>query len=270
MFYRTGLILIVMIVLLFILGSIAQAAPPVPDNEAEAVPGSSLGETLNLNNLGTIMSGRDSGTDDDANSGDPADSDSDTADGSGDDTSGDAANSDDNGDIPDDSTGDSVKEHPVASAMAQYFADDLGLSYQELYDEIMEFHLAGNGFGAIAKAYFLADKLTTPLTPQELLEAAHDSGWGNVLKAGGIHPGSVGNGGAHSNRPDQAANSDQVTQDGPPGQLKKNNMAEPIGSATLVGPGSGNNQNGQGNGHGNGQDKNKGGNGNNGRGHGRN
>lgn len=259
MFYRKiGLILTVMTIFLFSLSSMAQADPPVTDDEAEPVTGSSLGENLDLNNLGTIMSARNYSSDDSATGNDPVDSDGDPGDDNGDD------NEQDAGDIPDDGAEESVKEHPVASAMAQYFADKWDLSYEELYDQIMESHLAGNGFGAIARAYFFADKLATPLTPQELLDAAHESGWGNVLKVGGIHPGSVGNGGAQSNQ------ADHISQDGPPGQLKKNDVADPVGSNTMVGPGGGNNQNGQGNqgnGHGNGHDKNEDDNGNNGRGH---
>jgi hypothetical protein len=258
---KVSFVLTMILVLLLGLVSISQAAPPVPDEDSneETLPGSSLGEKLSFNNLGTIMSGKGSSSGD---------------------TTGDSAgekdgidNPDDTADDPNDGSDVTAKEHPVASAMAEYFADYFGVTHAELYAEIMELHLTGNGFGAIAKAYFFADKLETPLTPQELLAAAHGSGWGNVLKAGGLHPGSVGNGGVHSNRPGHAGQPAQASQAGPPGQLKKGDPDDSLSPAGLVGPGGGNGHHGQGNqgnGNGNGQNNDKGGNGNNGRGHGRN
>ena len=75
-----------------------------------------------------------------------------------------------------------MKQHPVATALAKYF--------DVPYDEVMALHEAGYGFGGITKAYFFAEKIG--VTPQELLELAKGTGWGNVLKENGLHPGSGG------------------------------------------------------------------------------
>jgi hypothetical protein len=208
-------VLITVIALLLSTVSIGLAAPPAqePSNL------SSLNETLSFNNLGTIMSGRNNQVDDP-----PAED--------GDDDAG----SEPGEPEPDAPDGEAIKQHPVAAAIAEYF----GVTY----DEVMALHEAGNGFGGIAKAYFFADKLSTPLTPEELLEAAHQSGWGNVLKENGIHPGAVGKGAAKH-------------PDGPPGQVNKGNGNGDAADSTgenLTGQGGNGNQ-GNGNGHGNGQDK---------------
>jgi hypothetical protein len=241
MFYKR-ISIIVTIVIIFLLSaiSVAQAAPPL--QEGDSSDGSTLGETLDLDgvddtdgkhNLGTIMSEKDSTdeADEDVPEGDTPEDDTSEGDTSEGDTSeGDTSEGDTSeGDTAD----DSLKEHPVASALAEYF--------DVTYDEIMDLHEAGNGFGTITKAYFFAEKLD--MEPGELLEAAHGSGWGNVLKEGGIHPGSVGNGG--SNRPENAGPPDK---DGPPGQNKKNTDV-----SEFAGQGGGNgNGNKGGNGHGNG------------------
>jgi len=217
-------ILLPMLVFILLLGAsgVAQADPPVP---GEVPPdGSSLNETLSFNNLGTIMSGRnDAGEADDG------------------------VDDQDPGNEVDDPDGD-LKQHPVASALAEFF----GVTYEK----VMELHEAGNGFGTITKTYFFAEKLD--MSPDQLLEKAHLEGWGNVLKEGGIHPGSVGNGGVNSNRPDHAGRPDK---DGPPGQIKKDDDADGVstGTSDLVGPGN-NGNNGRSNGSGN---SNNSGNGNN-------
>jgi hypothetical protein len=250
--------------------SLAQAAPP---GQEGTTGGSTFGETLDLdgdddseppgkNNLGTIMSGRKDGD----TIGDEPDDGTSEDDASGDDGTGDPPDDGTGGDDTGDGTEPGVKEHPVASAIAEYFGVE--------YGKIMSLHEAGNGFGNIAKAYFFANRLELSLTPEGLLQQAHESGWGNVLKEQGIHPGTVGNGG--SKRPAQAGPSDNVGpgNDGPPGQLKKeSNLVNPAnGDAELVGPG-GNNGNGNGrdnNGNGKGNNGNGGGNGHGNNGNGRN
>jgi hypothetical protein len=260
---KIDVILLLCLILTLSVVSVAQAAPP----RQEGATDSTLGETLDLdnggdteplgkNNLGTIMSDQKDG--DTLAEDTPTDGTTDEEmpdDGSiGTDPADDGAPENDNtGDTPLDGTEPVAKEHPVASAIAEYF----GVTY----DEIMSLHEAGNGFGNIAKAYFFADKMDPPLTPEELLEAAHGTGWGNVLKENKIHPGSVGNGNGH--RPESGGPGD----DGPPGQAKKgNNLTAPAGS-DLVGQ-SGNNGNGKGNNgnggnHGNGHGNQGGGKGNN-------
>jgi hypothetical protein len=254
---KFNLILIALIVLLLNLASIAQAAPPLQEGSQD---GTTVGDSLNLdeegnviedeteggNNLGTIMSGKGDPVDDEVDEtpddGVPDDETDDTGDTPDDDDVDDEAD-DDGDEMDEDDTdadtdeGETGKEHPVASAIAEYF----GVTYQEVKD----LHDSGYGFGNIAKAYFFAEELG--LTPDELLLQAHGSGWGNVLKENGIHPGSIGNG--NGNRPDEV---------GPPEHAAKPDKADKIGGpakgndiSELAGPGGGN---GNGNG-GNGQGK---------------
>jgi hypothetical protein len=114
----------------------------------------------------------------------------------------------------------------------------------------MGLHEDGYGFGVITKAYFFAEEIG--MTPEELLEAAHGSGWGNVLKENGLHPGSSGNGGKNTDdeMSAQGGGKDKA-KDVPPGQAKK----QGDGFSDLAGPG-GKDNNGQGNGSG--KDKGKG------------
>jgi hypothetical protein len=225
---KVSLIFVVAIILLFSLASMALAAPPLqtPDDEAA---GSTVSDTLDLDNvkpnLGTVMSDQNSDADAAADpAGEEPDGDSpvgDQPDGEepeGDDPAGDDAAGDD----------DLSQEHPVASALAGFF----GVSY----DEVMDMHLAGNGFGNIARAYFFADKLG--MTPAEVLDAAHGSGWGNMLKENGLQPG-------NGKGPEKEKGT-------PPGQAKKDNAVD-----ELSGQDNGNNGN-NGNNGGNGKDKDKG------------
>jgi hypothetical protein len=220
---KTSLIFIVAIILLFSLASIALAAPPLqtPDD------GSSTGDTLDLDNvktnLGTVMSDK-SGDEAD----DPAGEEPEGEEPEGDTPEGEEPEGDDpEGEEPEGD--DELQEHPVASALAEYFGVD--------YDEVMGLHMDGNGFGNIVKAYFFADKLG--MAPAEVLDAAHGSGWGNMLKENGLHPGN-GNG----------ADKEKKV---PPGQAKKNNDSGITGELT----GQDNANNGNGNQGGNGKDKNK-------------
>lgn len=230
--HKIHFILTLSLILLLALVSVAQAAPPSPGN-------SSLGDSLNSdeagdaggNNLGTVMSDKAGDT-----IGDDTTDDGATDDGAGDGTTDDGTADDD---TDDGTTGEVAKQHPVAAALAEHFEVN--------YDEIMALHEGGNGFGNIAKAYFFADQLG--LTPQDLLLQAHTSGWGNVLKQNGIHPGAVGQGGGKKS---------EIT--GP-----ENSTLEPQnnGAAGLAGPG-GQGGNGHGNGHGGGNGHGQGG----GKGHG--
>jgi hypothetical protein len=73
-----------------------------------------------------------------------------------------------------------LTEHPVASALAEYFAETLGLDYET----VMGYHEEdGMGFGVIAQACWMSFMLNDPddlnapkITPGEILEAkkAHD------------------------------------------------------------------------------------------------
>jgi hypothetical protein len=222
---KVSLIFVVAIILLFSLASMALAAPPLqtPDDEAA---GSTVSDTLDLENvkpnLGTVMS--DQGSDDDVD--DPVEEEPE-----GDTPEGEEPEGDDP--VDDDAAGDEdvIKQHPVASALAEFF----GVSY----DDVMDMHLAGNGFGNITRAYFFADKLG--MTPTEVLDAAHGSGWGNMLKENGLQPG-------NGKGPEKEKGT-------PPGQAKKDNAVDELSSQDNGN--NGNNGNGNGNNGGNGKDKDK-------------
>ncbi len=109
--------------------------------------------------------------------------------------------------------------HPVAAAIATHFSG----TFSTTYESVMALHQEGLGFGVIAKAYFAAQKLG--IDPQVLLdEFAAGTGWGQIMKNHGLHPGQGrgNNLGAimsgHGN--------DQLDASGgriPPGQFKKGN-----------------------------------------------
>ncbi|HXV98868.1 MAG TPA: hypothetical protein VEC93_10635, partial [Anaerolineae bacterium] len=210
--YKTHSILTFCLILLLSLVPVAQAAPPLQGGSAD---GSSLGDNLNLdeegnpidevdssggNNLGTVMSGRgDEPT--------PEPTDQPAAEPTAE---------------PDEVT----QQHPVAAALDEYFE-------APTYDEIMGLHEAGYGFGNIARAYFFADQLG--LTAEDLLIEAHESGWGNVLRQNGIHPGAVG---GKKDKWDQAE-SPQAENEAPPqgpGNAQNGNGG---GRPDFVGPGGG-------------------------------
>lgn len=263
--YKTHFILTLCLIALLLLVPVVQAAPPAQDGSSDS---STLEDSLNLdengnpiddggntggNNLGAIMSGKAGDTTDDGTADDGTVDDT-TDDGTTDDDTTDDGTVDDgtdDGTTDDGTTGEVARQHPVATALAQYFDVD--------YDEIMSLHEAGSGFGNIAKAYFFADQLG--LTPQDLLLEAHSSGWGNVLKQNGIHPGAIGKGGGKKS---------EITE-------PENSSIEPqnTDAAGLTGPGgqggsghgNGNGNNGHGGGNGNGNDGGKDHGGGNGKGH---
>ncbi len=148
-----------------------QGGGDAPQEEETPPDGNSTGDTIDMsqqkNNLGTVMSGSNQQSDDD---GDDNDDDGDDGD----------DNDDDTGDTDDTGTW----HHPVADAIASFF--------DASYDEVFGLHEQGNGFGTIVKAYFLAETIGG-IQPGELLIEAKASGWGNVLKDNGIHPGNAGN-----------------------------------------------------------------------------
>ncbi|MCB0167007.1 MAG: hypothetical protein KDI79_22460 [Anaerolineae bacterium] len=301
MVHSNKLILTAFIILFFSFNSFVQAAPPLQDNTQNDSLGDSFNldddgnviddEDSGGNNLGKIMSGQNNDDDleepadegpIDESTDDPVDDTDDV-----DDTT-DEPTEDEEADVPDvddkateddddateddddasdnDPAGDNeemtnVKQHPVASAIAEYF--------DVPYDEIMSLHEDGYGFGNIAKAYFFAEKLNQmnmnmedaiPVTPDDLLNEAHGSGWGNVLKDNNIHPGAVGNGaGKHADRFGQPEHA---------GKPDKFNEAEGDSISNFSGQGGGHSQGG-GHGQGNGKgfsgksgDDNGGGNGN--------
>jgi len=286
------------IILLLTVTPLVQAAPPRQEGSTD---GASLGDSFNLDdegnvvgevisggmNLGSIMSGKtnsddgdetgddgddtgdeDGDTDDDDADDDTGDEDGDTDDDDADDddtgddngdTDDDDGDTDDDDDADDDDdTGDDdgtdtlIKQHPVAVAIADHF--------EVSYEEVKALHDSGYGFGNIAKAYFFAEALE--LTPEELLDEAQGSGWGNVLKQK-IHPGTVGHG-----QPDKAGGP-PAHAGGPNKAGQQDSLSNGQDGSSLSGPGSGNG-NGNGNGKGKGKEKNDQGNKGQGKGKGKN
>jgi len=115
--------------------------------------------------------------------------------------------------------------HPVASAIAKYFEEDFGVSASE----IAALHDEGLGFGVIAHAYFVARTLGNNIMPADVLaEFQAGTGWGEILKDYGLHPGLAGRGG---NLGSIMSGRDRTL---PPGQLKK---LSPDEADTFVSPG---------------------------------
>jgi hypothetical protein len=121
--------------------------------------------------------------------------------------------------------------HPVASAIAEYFAEYFDVDASE----IAALHDEGLGFGVIAHAYFVARTLDVArtlggtVTPDMVLdEFQAGKGWGEIIKDYGLHPGLAGRGG---NLGGIMSGRDRML---PPGQLKKLPSEE---ADTLIPPG---------------------------------
>lgn len=75
--------------------------------------------------------------------------------------------------------------HPVGTAIAKFF----GIAYTD----VMTLHESGAGFGVIARAYMTAQFSDGQLTPEEVLELFQSgTGWGQIMKEYGVHPGGKG------------------------------------------------------------------------------
>lgn len=129
--------------------------------------------------------------------------------------------------------------------VAQRLADSFGVSY----NEIINWHCSGFGFGEIARAYLLADASgETPETYFAMKEAG--MGWGQIVHETGVHPSELAPGqvirrGNHTS--DDDAQPDDETHQGNSG-----NNGNGRGNGNGGGNGNGNNGNGNGNGRGNG------------------
>ncbi len=135
-----------------------------------------------------------------------------------------------------------TQTHPVAAAIATHFS---GVFTGTTAAGIMALHEQGFGFGVIAKAYFAAHMLGLA-DPMELLnEFSAGTGWGQIMKNHGLHPGQ-GRGNNLGAIMSGHAGDETLDAEGgriPPGQLKKG------------GDGSGPSDQSANNGHGNGKDK---------------
>jgi hypothetical protein len=154
-------------------------------------------------------------------------------------------------------TSTTTHTQPVAAAIAAYFSNSDVFTTPVTYAGIMALHEEGLGFGVIAKAYFAAEKLG--IDPQVLLdEFAAGTGWGQIMKNYGRHPGQAGRGGnlgtimsGHTSDKTLGASGLGHT---PPGQLKKANGQSGADGQANGGRGNGKDKGNKGN---NGKGRNK-------------
>ena len=162
-----------------------------------------------------------------------------------------------------DGTGEEEKEHPVGSALADFFGEILGVDID--YDAIMTYHEEGVGFGVIVRALWLTSGENSTTTFDELMYAKINNdyegiiledgsearNWGDVVKSlkKGDNLGRVMSGKGETS--DDEANA--VSE----GNNNKNNNKDEKGKKDKGNKGNGNGNgnsdgNGNGNGHGNG------------------
>jgi hypothetical protein len=117
--------------------------------------------------------------------------------------------------------------HPVASLIALYFNIP--------YTHVLELHESGFGFGTIARAYLTAQQSNGALTPEQLLAMRQaGTGWGQIKKEYGIHPGGNGLGTIvrQHGTPQPAAQ----PPDGPPDDSKQNKEKDKVNRGGNSGP----------------------------------
>lgn len=117
--------------------------------------------------------------------------------------------------------------HPVASLIALYFNIP--------YTHVLELHESGFGFGTIARAYLTAQQSNGALTPEQLLAMRQaGTGWGQIKKEYGIHPGGNGLGTIvrQHGTPQPAAQ----PPDGPPDDSKQNKEKDKVNQGGNSGP----------------------------------
>ncbi len=74
--------------------------------------------------------------------------------------------------------------HPVALALAEFFADTLGLDY----DMIMDYHEEGIGFGVIAQACWMSFMLDGEVTVGDILAAKKSGDFSSITLPDGTTP----------------------------------------------------------------------------------
>lgn len=158
-------------------------------------------------------------------------------------------------------------QHPVGSALSDFFSDLLGVDYET----IMTFHDDGVGFGVIAQALWLTNNLEgDTATFEALLEAKQNGDYSSITLADGTTPDTWGDvvkslkkgdnlGSVMSGKGDSSEDTAETPSNG-----RETGNGNGGGNGNSNGSG-GNNGNGDNNGHGNGNGN---GNGNNGTGNG--
>jgi len=165
--------------------------------------------------------------------------------------------------IPDPVT-EETPQHPVGSALSDFFSDLLGVDY----DTIMEYHSDGTGFGVIAQALWLTsemgggtDMFTALLDAKKsgdysaitLADGSTPSNWGDVVKSlkKGDNLGSVKSGHADSSASDTTSDTTSAKQSGGNGNSGNSGSGGSNGSNNGSSNGNGNgkgNAGGKGNG----------------------
>jgi hypothetical protein len=75
--------------------------------------------------------------------------------------------------------------HPVGLALSFFLSVP--------YTQVMALHNEGVGFGVIARVYLTARALNGVLTPEQVLALFQSgTGWGEIMKQYGVHPGGNG------------------------------------------------------------------------------
>jgi len=117
--------------------------------------------------------------------------------------------------------------HPVAAIIAFYFNIP--------YTQVTALHAAGFGYGTIARAYLTAQQSNGALTPDQILAMRQaGTGWGQIKKEYGIHPGGNGLGTIvrEHGTPQPAAQ----PPDGPPDDSKQNKEKGKVDQGGNSGP----------------------------------
>jgi hypothetical protein len=91
--------------------------------------------------------------------------------------------------IPDEGEEETDNEHPVGSALSNFFGELLGVEYET----VMEQHESGFGFGVIAQALWLTNQIDGDTeTFVALLEAKESGDYSNIVLADGSTPNNWG------------------------------------------------------------------------------
>jgi hypothetical protein len=92
----------------------------------------------------------------------------------------------DSGNVPEDDEEEDEEStvHPVASALAKFFTSTLRLNY----DQIMEYHESGMGFGTITQACWMSSLLEGKVTAGEILAAKQNNDFSSIQMPDGETP----------------------------------------------------------------------------------
>jgi hypothetical protein len=177
--------------------------------------------------------------------------------------------------IPEGTPEEEGPQHPVGSALSDFFSDTLGVDYET----IMDYHDQGVGFGVIAQALWLSSNLGEGgATFEDLLDAKQSGDYSAITLADGSTPDNWGDvvraskkgdnlGSVMSGRAAKSADTNEVSTKAKV-KVKENASDKREGRNGNGNNGNGNNGNNNGNGGGNGNNNGGGNGGGNGNGNG--